>query len=36
MAYEIEIKLAIRNTKVLLRVLKRLGAKPANPNEPDI
>jgi adenylate cyclase class 2 len=34
MATEIEIKLAIRNSKVLLRVLKRLGAKPANPKAP--
>jgi adenylate cyclase class 2 len=34
MAYEIEIKLAIRNTKALLRALKRLGAKPANPKAP--
>jgi len=34
MAYEIEIKLAIRNNKALLRALKRLGAKPANPKAP--
>ena len=34
MAYEIEIKLAIRNGKALLRALKRLGAKPANPKAP--
>src|ERR1700688_4574673 len=34
MAYEIEIKLAIRNNKALLRALKRLGARPANPKAP--
>ena len=34
MAYEIEIKLAIRNSKALLKALKRLGAKPANPKAP--
>jgi adenylate cyclase class IV len=34
MAYEIEIKLAIRNPKALQRSLKRLGAKPANPKSP--
>jgi adenylate cyclase class 2 len=34
MTYEIEIKLAIRNPKALLRSLKRLGAKPANPKAP--
>ncbi len=31
MATEIEIKLAIRDGKALVRKLKRLGAKPANP-----
>jgi adenylate cyclase class IV len=36
MAYEIEIKLAIRNSKALLRALKRLGAKPANPRAPRV
>lgn len=36
MAYEIEIKLAIRNSKALLRALKRLGAKPANPKAPRV
>jgi adenylate cyclase, class 2 len=34
MAYEIEIKLAIRDGKALARALKRLGAKPANPKAP--
>jgi adenylate cyclase class 2 len=34
MAYEIEIKLAIRDGKGLARALKRLGAKPANPKAP--
>jgi adenylate cyclase class 2 len=34
MAYEIEIKLAIRNGKALARALKRLGVKPANPKAP--
>ena len=34
MATEIEIKLAIRDTKALQRALKRLGAKPRNPKAP--
>ena len=34
MATEIEIKLAIRDRKGLLRALKRLGAKAANPKAP--
>jgi len=34
MATEIEIKLAIRDGKALLRALKRLRAKPANPKAP--
>jgi adenylate cyclase class 2 len=34
MAYEIEIKLAIRNGKALARTLKRLGVKPRNPKTP--
>ena len=34
MAYEVEIKLAIRDGKALLRALKRLRAKPANPKAP--
>lgn len=34
MAYEIEIKLAIRDGKKLARALKRLGAKPANAKAP--
>ena len=34
MAYKIEIKLAIRNSKGLMRALKRLGAKPANSKAP--
>ena len=34
MATEIEIKLAIRDGKALTRILKRLGAKPANAKAP--
>lgn len=36
MATEIEIKLAIRDGKPLLRALKRLRAKPANPKAPRV
>ena len=36
MATEIEIKLAIRDGKRLLRALKRLRAKPANPKAPRV
>src|SRR5271157_6317368 len=36
MAYEIEIKLAITNTKKLLRGLQRLGAKPVDAKMPRV
>lgn len=36
MRYEIEIKLAISNTKALLRGLQRLGAKPVDPKMPRV
>jgi adenylate cyclase class 2 len=36
MAYEIEIKLPIKDAKAFLRQLKRLGAKPVNPKTPRV